>query len=223
MTESLNSDEGDGGRDETRPAPNPSTGDSAMETAPAIRPAYDRLNELARQARTGDELAFNDLAEELGKRAYYLALKSTGSAQLAEDIAQDSLVKVYHYIDGLRDPEAIINWHYRVTLNLINDYYRKRSRHIQSIEQLVSDQTVETAVREPLSDMDREELAKAIQDAIAQLDERHRAVFILKQIQNESHETIAKMLDIPVGTVWSRLSHAREKLRAHLTRKGFTP
>jgi len=223
MTASRNSSEGEERRDETRPAPAPSTGDAAMESSSKVYSPYDRLNELARQARTGDELAFNDLAEELGKRAYYLALKSTGSAQLAEDIAQDSLVKVYHYIDGLRDPEAIINWHYRVTLNLINDYYRKRSRHVQSIENLISVQDTEAATREPLSDLDREELANAIQDAIAHLDERHRAVFILKQIQNESHEAIAKMLDIPVGTVWSRLSHAREKLRAYLTHRGFTP
>ena len=146
-----------------------------------------------------------------------------GRAKLAEDIAQDSLVKVYHYIHRLNDLNTVMNWHYRIVLNLVNDHYRKLGRGQKAGEKLAELKQLEARGREgELTDMERRELAAAIQDALAQLDERHRTVFILKELQNESHAEIARMLDIPVGTVWSRLCHARRKLQVYLEAKGFT-
>ena len=69
--------------------------------------------------------------------------------------------------------------------------------------------------------MEREGLRSALNDALGCLDEKHREAFLMKEVQGMSHAEIAQTLDVPEGTVWSRLSYARRKLQERLKRQGY--
>lgn len=168
--------------------------------------------------------AFDDLASVLGRRAYSLALRSVGDPYQAEDIAQEALVRLYRYAGELQESRAVTGWFYRITLNLINDFYRKTGRRRVALSKLEILRQLEEEARErPLADVEREQIREAINKALQSLDEKHRDVFLLKEVEGRSHAEIARMLDIPEGTVWSRLSHARERLRKILTGQGVMP
>lgn len=168
--------------------------------------------------------AFDDLASLLGRRAYSLALRSVADPYQAEDIAQEALVRLYRYAGELLEAKAVTGWFYRITLNLINDFYRKSGRRRVALGKLEILRKLEEEARErPLADIEREQIREAINRALQSLDEKHRDVFLLKEVEGRSHADIARMLDIPEGTVWSRLSHARERLRKILTGQGVMP
>ena len=76
---------------------------------------------------------------------------------------------------------------------------------------------------EALGALEREELAQALSEALGAIDEKHREVFLLREVEGLSHREISKMLGVPEGTVWSRLSYARKMLREHLIERGMTP
>lgn len=168
--------------------------------------------------------AFDDLASILGRRAYSLALRSVADPYQAEDIAQEALVRLYRFARELHDSQAVTGWFYRITLNLINDFYRKSGRRRAALSKLeVLRQLEEQARERPLAEIEKEQIREAITRALQTLDEKHRDVFLLKEVEGRSHADIARMLDIPEGTVWSRLSHARERLRRILTGQGVMP
>ncbi|HTL51684.1 MAG TPA: RNA polymerase sigma factor [Planctomycetota bacterium] len=168
--------------------------------------------------------AFDDLASLLGRRAYSLALRSVADPYQAEDIAQEALVRLYRYAGELQDSRAVMGWFYRITLNLINDFYRKSGRRRVALTKLeVLRQMEEQARERPLADIEREQIREAINRALQSIDEKHRDVFLLKEVEGRSHAEIARMLGIPEGTVWSRLSHARDRLRRILTGQGVMP
>ena len=70
-----------------------------------------------------------------------------------------------------------------------------------------------------LAPHERDELSKALRDAIASLDDKHRDVFVMREIEERPHDEIARILEIPLGTVWSRLSYARRMLRERLSKE----
>ncbi len=72
---------------------------------------------------------------------------------------------------------------------------------------------------ERMSASERGDLARVLRDAVASLDEAHREVFVLREMEGLPHGEISKILDIPEGTVWSRLSYARKALRGYLNRR----
>lgn len=187
-----------------------------------MRDEAAELIALARRFVGGDEAAFDGLAETAGRRAYYLALSSVANHDVAEEIAQEALVRVYRHAGELADLRTFPAWFYRIVLNLVHDHYRRRQREqnatlgLEEIRQLQ-----EKAQVEPLTEYERRELAASLTEALGSLDEMHREVFLLKEVEGLSHARIAALLGIPEGTVWSRLSHARGKLREKLARKGW--
>lgn len=188
------------------------------------RQAADRkLLELVERVRSGDADAFDELAPLAGKMAYHLALGSVRDPNTAEDIAQEAVVRLYAHVHEIEGIGAFKTWYYRIILNLVNDHFRRYSRRDSAFSTLEEIRTLERKSRgEPLSEMEREGLREAIQDALDSLDERHREVFLLKEVEGLGHSEIARILDVPEGTVWSRLSYARRKLQEKLLRKGYS-
>ena len=91
-------------------------------------PGDDGLPELVRRFRSGEEAAFDDIVKRLTPRLYSLALRSLGSAEAAEEVVQESWVRIYNRMGDLQDPQAFEGWAIRVTLSRIHDEFRSRSR-----------------------------------------------------------------------------------------------
>ncbi|MFH0938896.1 MAG: RNA polymerase sigma factor, partial [Planctomycetota bacterium] len=106
---------------------------------------------------------------------------------------------------------------------LVHDHYRRLIRRDAAIATLEEIRAFERkSVDEPLANLERDALRQALTEALAHLDEKHREVFLMKEVEGLSHAEIARILDVPEGTVWSRLSYARRKLQEKLKRMGYT-
>jgi len=182
-----------------------------------------RLVDLVRRFRAGEDSAFDELAPLAGRMAYHLALRSIADANVAEEIAQEALVRLYKHVGEIAGEGAFKTWFYRIVLNLVHDHYRRSVRHDSATTTLEEIRTIERKSRdEPLSNLERESLRSALTEALDSLDEKHREAFLMKEVEGLSHAEIAKTLDVPEGTVWSRLSYARRKLQEKLKRMGFS-
>lgn len=187
------------------------------------RQALDqRILELVERFRQGDEAAFDELAPLAGRMSYHLALRSVADSNVAEDISQEALVRLYKHAGEIEGVGAFKTWFYRITMNLIHDHFRRTTRHDSAMSTLEDIRTLERkASEEPLSALERGALRNALTQAINSIDEKHREVFLLKEVEGLSHDQIAKILNVPEGTVWSRLCYARKKLQEKLKRAGY--
>ena len=107
----------------------------------------------------------------------------------------------------------------RVTLSRVHDEFRSRARERAARKGLAEMRAAMGPGPERLSASEREDLARVLREAVASLDEAHRDVFVLREMEGLPHAEIARLLDVPEGTVWSRLSYARKALREHLRRR----
>ncbi len=179
----------------------------------------DDLADLVRRFREGDGPAFDLLVERMTPRLYAIAVKSLGSAEAAEEAVQEAWVRIHNRIGELQDPEAFGGWATRVTLSRINDEFRARARERTAREGLADIRRAMGSPPESMSRSEREDLARVLRDAMASLDEPHRNVFVMREVEGMPHAEIARTLGIPEGTVWSRLSYARKSLRDYLKRR----
>ncbi|HYF49112.1 MAG TPA: RNA polymerase sigma factor [Planctomycetota bacterium] len=188
------------------------------------RQALDqKIVELVRRFRNGDDAAFDELAPLAGRMAYHLALRSVADSNTAEEIAQEALVRLYKHVGEIAGEGAFKTWFYRIVLNLVHDHYRRSVRQDAATTTLEEIRTLEKkSSEEPLTNLERESLRGALTQAMNSLDEKHREVFLMKEVEGLSHAEIAKTLEVPEGTVWSRLSYARRKLQEKLKRLGYS-
>lgn len=187
-------------------------------------PSEEKLTAAVERFLAGEDQAFDEAAALAGRMAYHLALRAVHDSELAEEIAQEALIRLYSRAREISDAGAFKSWFYRVVLNLVNDHYRRHARQEQLCSSLEELRHLEAKSRtSPLPGIEREELQQALNAALAKLDENQRKIFILKEIEGLSHAEIAEMLGVPEGTVWSRLSYARRKLRKFLEEDGFVP
>lgn len=207
-----------------RASPNPPGVEVTPQLAGSLqRATLDRkILELVGRFRSGEDEAFEELAPLAGRMAYHLALRSVADANLADDIAQEALVRLYKHAREIEGVGAFKTWFYRIVLNLINDHYRRFSRQDTALTTLEDLRAFEQKSRsEPLSNLEREALRASLSGALESLDEKHREVFLLKEVEGLGHAEIAKLLGVPEGTIWSRLSYARKKLQEKLRVQGY--
>ncbi len=177
------------------------------------------LPELVKRFRSGNEAAFDEIVRRLTPRLYSIALRSLGSAEAAEEAVQETWVRIYNRMGDLQDPQAFEGWAIRVTLSRIHDEFRSRARERSARRGLAEMRAALGTPRERMSASEREDLARVLRDAVASLDDAHREVFVLREMEGLPHGEISRMLGIPEGTVWSRLSYARKALRDYLGRR----
>ena len=180
------------------------------------------LTELFEEFRSGDEGAFEEIARRLAARIYPMALKALASREAAEEATQDALVRIYTRMEQVADAASFEGWAMRVAFSRINDRFRGRKRFRKAQAGLAELKKLQDP-GEGLSRLEREEISTALSDALDAIDEKHREVFLLREVEGLSHGEVSRLLDIPEGTVWSRLSYARKKLREELTRRGVQP
>ncbi len=164
------------------------------------------------RARGGDRIAFGLLVEAYLPRIYRVAYGIVRNREDAADIAQDAFVRAYRGIRGFDPSRPVFPWLYQITRNLaLNRIQRVRNR----------EGTLET---DSLVDRNRGPEDAAVADAertrvrraVAQLNAQHRTVIELNHFDECSYREIAEILGIPIGTVMSRLYHARRQLRSIL-------
>ena len=158
-------------------------------------------------ARQGDRIAFGELAVTLGDRLHAVAHRILRDRELAGDVTQQALVKIWQELPRLRDADLFAGWSYRILVNTCRDEMRKRRRPSADLDLLESDAWMPDASI-PVADRDQ------LERAFRRLTADQRSVVILHYYLDYSLAEIASIVGIPVGTVRSRLHYAREAMRS---------
>ena len=180
------------------------------------------MEDLVRRVKDGDKAAFEELVTLHQRGVYTLALRHTGNHDDALDISQEAFFRAYKGLPHFNGESAFSTWLYRLTVNVCIDHLRKSKRRRVSLFSEMEDGVMEIpdTSRLPEDAAEFEDLKTALSDALGILPEKYRLVFILRAVNGLSYEEIAEVLDIEEGTVKSRLSRARDKLRTILTKQG---
>jgi RNA polymerase sigma-70 factor, ECF subfamily len=183
----------------------------------------DDERRLIERCKRGEREAFNELIQRYEKQVYNLAYRLTGNYDDAQDVASEVFVRILNSIQKFRGDSAFSTWLYRVVTNVYLDEKKRRSSHRHdSLEEYleVEDGSVKRQIEDltpgPHDIAEREERAVAIQAAINSLPEFQRVMIALYHIQEVPYEEIAEILNMPLGTVKSRLNRARRALRDKL-------
>lgn len=173
------------------------------------------MRQLVAAAKAGDKEAYSRLVSEIGPRMYNLAFRLTGNHSDAEDVLQEAFVKAFEQIGRLRSADMFEAWFYRIVVNEARMQFRFRRRW-----KLVPEQTEESlqADPDPAAQVVLSERDRMVQAALQRLPPEQREVVVLHDIEGVKHEEIASILGVSVGTVWSRLFYARNKLKEMLGR-----
>jgi RNA polymerase sigma-70 factor (ECF subfamily) len=173
----------------------------------------DRL--LVRRIQAGERRAFEELLDAYEARVYRLALRFTGSVPDAEDVTQEIFLGIYRSLGNFRHQSALSTWIYRIAMNHCLEYRRKRK--LDSIpynEELTL--TSQDWRENPAEAADRQELSEQVEAALKCLSPQHRDVVVLHELHGLTYQEVATALNVPVGTVKSRLSNAFRRLRTLL-------
>lgn len=176
---------------------------------------------LVRRFKAGDETAFNEIVRRYQEKLYSVALGMVGDHDDAADLSQDAFVKAYRGLPKFREGSALYTWLYRVVVNLSINHLRARGvRNAISLDSLV--EALASKDRAPDEALEDKDLDEAIRKAVQRLPAQQKAVFVLRQYEQMSHEEIAQTLGRSVGAVKANYFHAVKKLQAWLaTHKDF--
>ena len=173
--------------------------------------------ELVARAREGSQEAFADLVERYQSRVFNLARAVGGREADADDLAQEIFLKVYRGLPGFRGDSTFRTWLYRVAINVIRTHRRGRSILERLGFSSRSGRPDEEDVMEQLpapGNLEVEALHRdAIDKALAQLSPDLREAVTLRDIEGLEYREMAAVLDLPIGTVMSRISRGRQRLR----------
>jgi len=179
--------------------------------------------QLIDETLAGHSAAFGQLVLKYQDRLYntvvhsFLGNPGAGNAEDARDVVQEAFVQAFLKLDTFQHSSAFYTWLYRIAFNVAASH-RRRRRPTLSVEY-----ARETSGLEPMDDgngpterLEQKECCRQVRQAIGQLSEEHRMVLVLREIDGCCYETIANILELPIGTVRSRLHRARLQLREQL-------
>jgi RNA polymerase sigma-70 factor (ECF subfamily) len=174
-------------------------------------------SQLIDEALAGNSASFGQLVRRYQDRLYNTMFHVVHCAEEAQDVVQEAFVQAFVKLDTFQRNSAFYTWLYRIAFNTAVSR-KRRHRPMASVEQ-----SRQAAGTEPIDGreapherLEQEERVKQVRAALAALSEEHRAILVLREMEGCDYETIAAMLDLPVGTVRSRLHRARLQLRDQL-------
>lgn len=176
------------------------------------------------RARDGDRSAFDQLVLKYEARAYQYAFRLTRDPEQAGDVVSDAFLRVYSALKNFRGQSAFSTWLYRIVTNCFLDR-KKRDKDSNNVSLdssvNIGDGEVERQYEDdsdgPAEIAERNARETAIQDALGSMPEYQRAMLIMYHVEGLSYEEISDALDLPIGTVKSRLNRARVALREQLS------
>ncbi|OKY75942.1 MAG: hypothetical protein BM485_06305 [Desulfobulbaceae bacterium DB1] len=167
----------------------------------------------------GDKQAFNRLVLLYQTKVYNLALNYVKSPEEANDLAQDIFVTVYKSLGNLRERNKFTSWLYQIAINHCRNRYKKLSRrgYFSNIS-LDDEETFIQIVGDegPEKTLQQENTIRIVRSAIDAMGEAEKEILILRDLQELAYEEISAILDIPLGTVKSKLNRARSSLKDRL-------
>ena len=174
-------------------------------------------NHLIDRALQGDRDAFTELVELNQDRLFASMVQVTCSPDEAEEVVQEAFIRAFIKLNTFQRNSQFFTWLYRIAFNAALTR-RRRKRARVSLDQCRENNGLEVtdsgdAVDEPML---RRERITMVRDALETLTEEHRAILVLREMQDHSYEDIAEILEISIGTVRSRLSRARRQLKIAL-------
>lgn len=179
--------------------------------------------ELIARSQRGAGAAFGDLVRRHQDRVYNLAFRMTGDRDIAMDVTQDAFVRAYRSLPKLRQPERFMSWLLRIVSNLSLDALQAKGT--VSLDALLEDGDLNLphSDDDPLEALEAVMSGEAIVAALAKVPPVYRQVLVLRHLEDLPYERIAEILDIPLGTVKTRLFRGREQLRVLLAQGGIVP
>lgn len=170
--------------------------------------------QLIDEALAGHSVAFGQLVVRYQDRLYNALVHVVGSVEEARDVTQEAFVQALVKLNSFHRSSAFYTWLYRIAFNLAVSRHRK-VRPTTSIERTreLTGQEIVSRDPPPTEQLERQERAAQVQTALATLDADFRAVLVLREIEGYPYDTIAEILDLPIGTVRSRLHRARLEMR----------
>ena len=175
--------------------------------------------ELILRFQQGDELAYVELVNRYRNRLINFVFRFVGTKEESEDIVQDTFVKLYEKKDYYRPINEFSTWIFTIASNLAKTELRKRKRRkTSSLSDLgLENKDFDVPVQDTTDEETLDEFADSqIQDAIQSLQIHFRKALILRDIEELSYEEISKILDVPLGTIKSRINRARLQLQEML-------
>ena len=209
---------GTGARPGRAGAPSPAAREEAAREEAQV------IHDLVQKCLAGDDDAFADIFKRYRDKVYRICWRFTRDHDEAMDLVQMTFIKVHRSLASYREESSFSTWIARVATNCGIDHIRSRDRQgkvelDESIESDVapgSEAAMGMAPRGPAAAALDRELADALKAAVEGLSEKHRSVFVLHCVEGMAYQAIADTLEISIGTVMSRLFHARRYLRKAL-------
>lgn len=186
----------------------------------ALHAASD--TEIVRAFLDGNSRAFQELVERYQTRLLNFVYRTIGDRERAEDLVQEAFIRVYRHIHRFDTSRKFSTWVYTIASNLAKNELRNRSRNplvlFQTMASARPDEDrpleFEDATSRPDDMFQKRHLRALVEQAVAELPEHHREVFVLREIDGKSYEEIAEITHCNLGTVKSRLNRARAAFAA---------
>jgi RNA polymerase sigma-70 factor (ECF subfamily) len=194
--------------------------------------------ELVERARAGDRGAFGEIVRRYQDAVFRVVRRTSRiDAHKAEDLAQDVFLRAYRALDSFRGDCSLAHWLFRIatnlTINKVTTVAERADKRTMSIDAPVRAaaatdgekrmEPADPAARHPAAQLEGSELSAALADALARIPDDFRAAVVLRDVEGLEYDAIAGVLEIPVGTVRSRIHRGREALRDILTRTYGVP
>jgi len=182
--------------------------------------------EVVALARGGRDAAFRELLRRYERPVFSLIYRMVRDRALAEDLSQDTFVKVLNALDSYRPEFKFSSWVFKIANNVAIDQLRRRELDTLSLDgspdARTQDEIEATALQAtsrdetPLAELESRELGTYIEQAIGKLRPEYRSCILLRHVEGRSYEEIAETLDLPLGTVKTYIHRARHELREYL-------
>jgi RNA polymerase sigma-70 factor (ECF subfamily) len=195
--------------------------EAEVRRTPAERRGLDRLDdaELVERYLTGERFAFQELVERYQERLLNFIYRSIGDRDRAEDLVQETFVRVYRHLHRFDPTKKFSTWIYTIASNLAKNELRNHSRNPMVLFQAIKKNW--EADHRPLQWEDttyapddlfrKRHLREKVEKAVEELPEHHRVVFVLREMEGKTYEEISDITGVTLGTVKSRLNRARNK------------
>lgn len=177
------------------------------------------LRDVIKRSQEGDVQAMGAIYERFNRPVFNLVYRHTYDVQVAEDLLQDIFLKIFAHLHSLKNEETFVGWLYRIAINTCYSYFRQKKSRVQGTIPLSQ---IEETVGEGDPEFGDKIMKTSLDDAIHNLPDKLRTVFILHDVQGFKHKEIAGVLGCTVGTSKSQLFKARMKIRAFFKKREIT-
>ncbi len=197
--------------------------DDAAAASPEGRPpsAKDVDIALVERARQGDFAAFEELVRRYRNDVFGLAFHFVRNREDAWDVSQEVFIKAHRSLGQFRGDASFKTWLMRITANQCKDVLKRGHLDTVAFDDTQEAEFAHSPVQSPDQSAESKELGEAILKALETLPYKHRTAFVLREFEGVSYEEMSRVMGCTIGTVMSRLFHARRKLQASLVRMGI--